>query len=134
MYNMMLSTASESVLRTKACKERLKNNTSAKINFSKLDLILNLPIRLFPLPECVAGPVPETQCCSEGPGAALQPPGLQGGGGLGQTLPVPGARGPLRPLPAREQGRLIHSNSEIMSEVQLSYAIKTHSLSSVFMA
>ena len=45
---MMLSTASESVLRTKACKEGLKNNTSAKINFSKLNLILNPPIRLFP--------------------------------------------------------------------------------------
>ena len=48
MYNMMLSTASESVLRTKACKEGLKYNTSAKINFSKLNLISNPPIRLFP--------------------------------------------------------------------------------------
>ena len=55
-------------------------------------------------PECLAGPVQETQRGSEGPGPGTQPPGLQGGGGLGETLPVPGGRGTRRPLPAREQG------------------------------
>ena len=54
--------------------------------------------------ECLDGPVQETQRGREGSGAPLQPPGVQGGGGLGQTLSVPGAPGPHSPLPPREQG------------------------------
>ena len=87
---MMLSTASESVLRTKACKVSHSWQLDIKIDFST--------------PECLAGPVQETQRGSEGHGPGTQPPGLQGGGGLGETLPVPGGRGPRPPLPAREQG------------------------------
>ena len=50
------------------------------------------------------GPVQATQRGSEGHGAKLQPPGVQGGRGLGETLRVSGGRGSRRPLPAREQG------------------------------
>lgn len=67
MYNMMLSSASESALRTKACK----------VTIVKFQLFVNnLPP---PLPECVDVAVPESQCSSEGPGAGLSTLGLQGG-------------------------------------------------------